>query len=109
MDLEKRKPRWTLLPWRQVEEVVKVFTFGASKYEDYGWQSVPEARNVYLDAAMRHIGARLSGELRDAETGYSHMAHAVCCLLAVMWHDDQKVKPRDWIAAEIEAKRKFHE
>ena len=89
MDLEKRKPRWTLMPWEQLTEVCKVFTFGADKYSDWGWKDVAVADQVYLDAAMRHISARLSGEIFDAESGHSHLSHAVCCLLAVMWHDNQ--------------------
>jgi hypothetical protein len=29
---DKGKPQWDLLPWKEMEDVVKVLTFGASKY-----------------------------------------------------------------------------
>jgi hypothetical protein len=31
------KPRWSLLPWKQVEDIVKVMTFGSKKYADFNF------------------------------------------------------------------------
>ena len=84
------KRRWTLLPWRELGEVVDVLGFGAQKYPSpNNWQSVENARERYSDAALRHVQAWLGGERRDPETGKSHLAHAVCCLLFLMWFDAQ--------------------
>lgn len=80
------KDRWDLLPWEQVEQVVKVLTFGAKKYDDNNWQKVTE-KPRYIAAAFRHIIARVKGEHMDQETGLPHLAHAVCCLLFLLWHD----------------------
>lgn len=81
------KPRWALLPWKQVEDVVAVLTYGSTKYADHNWMRVPSPRDRYLSAAMRHIAAWSEGERLDRETGLPHLAHAVCCLLFLAWFD----------------------
>lgn len=83
---DKDKPKWNLLPWDELEDVVKVLTFGVKKYSPDNWKLVDDANNRYLDAAMRHVVAHQQGEQRDAESGESHIAHAICCLLFMLWH-----------------------
>ena len=87
---DSAKPRFSLLPLKQVWDIVAVLEFGAKKYAPDNWQKVPDAENRYFDAAMRHLCAWCSGEKRDAETNLPHLAHAACCLLFLMWGDDQK-------------------
>lgn len=89
---DAEKPRWDLLPFGPVREVVEVLTFGAKKYAPDNWQRVPEPRRRYFAAAMRHLTAWYEGEPRDPETGLSHLAHAACCLLFLM-HFDRKEHP----------------
>lgn len=84
---DKDKPKWNLLPWDELEDVVKVLTFGAKKYAPDNWKFVDDANNRYMDATMRHLVAHQQGEQRDAESGESHIAHAMCCLLFMLWHD----------------------
>ena len=84
---DKDKPKWNLLPWDELEDVVQVLTFGAKKYAPDNWKFVDDANNRYMDAAMRHLVAHQQGEQRDAESGESHIAHAMCCLLFMLWHD----------------------
>jgi hypothetical protein len=79
------KPRWSLLPHGTMEEVVKVLEYGANKYSPDNWKKVPEMEVRYYDAAMRHIDAYWKGEYLDEESGQPHLAHAVCCLLFLMW------------------------
>jgi hypothetical protein len=81
------KPRWNLLPWAEVEDVVKVLTFGAKKYAPDNWKFVDDANNRYMDAAMRHLVAAQTTESHDDESGEHHIAHAICCLLFMLWHD----------------------
>lgn len=45
--LDAGKTRWDLLPLRTVEEIVKVYTFGAGKYGDNNWQNLPDGYNRY--------------------------------------------------------------
>jgi hypothetical protein len=87
--LDAGKPRWSLVPMREMESVVRVLTMGANKYSDDNWQRLPNLRERYFSAGMRHLIAWFCGEKKDAESGESHLAHAVCCLLFLMWGDNQ--------------------
>jgi hypothetical protein len=84
------KLRYSLLPVGTVAEVVQVLEFGARKYAPDNWKHVPDARTRYYDASMRHIDAWWNGERLDPETNLPHLAHAVCCLLFLMWFDKQR-------------------
>ena len=88
---DSSKLRWTLLPFKEVEEVVKVLEHGANKYESFNWQKVEKKR--YIDATLRHLVAYLKGEFLDDEkegSGLSHLAHAICSLLFVLWHENKE-------------------
>lgn len=84
---DKGKVRYSLLPKSVLEKVLNVLEFGANKYSKDNWQQVPNARDRYYDAAMRHIQAWYYGETKDPETGESHLAHAICCLMFLLWLD----------------------
>lgn len=84
---DQGKPPWQLLPFDQVEEVVKVFGFGADKYTPQGWQQVDDAQPRYFAASLRHLAAWKNGERRDPESGLPHLAHAIASLLILAWHD----------------------
>ena len=83
------KPRWSLLPTGTVAAVVRVLEHGALKYGVDNWQSVPEARTRYYDAAQRHLQAWWEGELLDPESKEPHLAHAACCMLFLMWFESE--------------------
>ena len=100
------KPRLSLLPWRAVQQIVAVLEFGAAKYGADNWQRVPEARQRYFDATMRHLLAWWDGERLDAESGLPHLAHAGCCILFLLWSDKSSAeKKTDCDAAVILAQR----
>lgn len=84
------KPRWSLLPFKALQEVVEVLTFGAKKYAADNWKHVPQAQERYIDAAYRHLADWNSGEKKDPETGKSHLAHAICCLLFLLWFEQSE-------------------
>lgn len=86
---DSNKRRYSLLPTGTVNQVVDVLEAGATKYEVANWQQVPDARTRYYDASMRHIDAWWNGELTDSETNLPHLAHAICCLLFLMWLDNK--------------------
>ena len=75
------KPKMNLLPPKAILEVAKVLTFGAEKYGAENWKELEDLQNRYTAGALRHIFAHMDGEQLDPETGLSHMAHALCCLL----------------------------
>ena len=75
------KAKLYLLPPKSILEVGKVLTYGAEKYDAENWRKVDDLQNRYTSAALRHIFAHMDGEADDQETGLSHLAHAMCCLL----------------------------
>jgi hypothetical protein len=80
-DLDKLE--YGLLPPHALDEVVHVLTLGARKYARENWRYVEDGRRRYFDAAQRHLWAYKRGELKDPETGISHLSHAVCSLLFI--------------------------
>ena len=85
---DQDKVRWDLMPWGPLNEVAKVMTHGAKKYSDDNWKKV--APRKYIAASMRHFIDWVLGETNDPESGLHHLAHAVCCLLFLMWFDGEK-------------------
>lgn len=81
------KLRYGLVPPLALQEMVKVLTFGAQKYEPNNWQKVPESKSRYFDALERHVWAWKMGEVLDPESGIHHLAHAMCCLAFLYEHD----------------------
>ena len=86
------KPEYGLLPPVALEEISKVLTFGAKKYERENWRYVPDAERRYFDALQRHLWAWKRGEINDEETGLSHLAHAGCCLMFLVELADKSIK-----------------
>jgi hypothetical protein len=78
---DSEKPKMHLLPPNATLEVAKVLTFGAQKYDEQNWRKLENAQKRYTSGALRHIFAHMNGELQDPETNYSHLAHAICCLM----------------------------
>ncbi len=78
---DTEKLRYYLIPTRALAEVVEVLGFGAKKYSDNGWLKVTTPRRRYFAAAMRHLWAWWRGEELDAESGFSHLAHAGASIL----------------------------
>lgn len=85
---DQNKPRPTLLPLAELNQVIEVLEFGAQKYSVDNWQTVPDARQRYTDALLRHSMAYANGEQLDDESGLHHLAHATCCALFIMWFDN---------------------
>lgn len=90
---DQGKPDWSLVPLKAAEEIVKVLTFGAKKYQRDNWVKVPDGENRYLAAALRHLAAHQAGERSDSESGESHLAHAACCILFLIHKQLEAEKP----------------
>lgn len=59
-----------------LQEVIKVGTEGANKYTPNGWMSVPNAKERYTNAMLRHWLEEESGELFDNGPGGIGTFHA---------------------------------
>ena len=77
------KLEYHLLPRRALEEIIGVLMYGAEKYEPNNWRKIPNWRVRYWDALMRHMWNSI-WEDKDPETGFSHYAHAACCILFLL-------------------------
>lgn len=82
------KPMYNLLPADALEEVVKVLTYGAVKYNEpiheENWRKVDHPEQRYFAAMQRHVWATRKGEMNDPESGISHYAHAITSLLFLL-------------------------
>lgn len=67
---------------RALKEVARVGTFGANKYTDNGWMSVPNGQARYTDALYRHLNSEAQGETHDVDSNLLHAAHAAWNALA---------------------------
>lgn len=72
---------------RSLHEVARVLTFGANKYAEDSWQTVPNAAVRYENALDRHLNAWKLGESYDPESGLHHLAHAACNVLFILWFE----------------------
>ena len=78
------KPEYGLLPPHALEEVAKVLTFGATKYDRDNWRKIDDLDRRYFDAAQRHMWATKQGDSEDPESELHHLAHAITCLLFLL-------------------------
>ena len=86
------KQRWDLLPLPLIEEVVKVYTFGAEKYEENSWQNLPDGYRRYKAALLRHLVASDKGEVNDPESGLNHLAHVAWNAIAMLHFKMEELK-----------------
>lgn len=88
------KPKWSLMPWEPLLEVLEVLQFGAQKYSPDNWKKIDDPKTRYFDAAHRHLYAwwTSQGAEKDPQSGKSHLAHAVASLLFLIWFDNRPVK-----------------
>lgn len=77
------KPMLDLISPAMVMEVGRVLTFGAQKYDAHNWRKGITYSRL-IAAALRHIFKWLAGRDQDSESGLSHLAHAVCCLMMII-------------------------
>lgn len=72
---DEGKAPWHLLPTDAMEEIVRVYQFGAKKYGERNYEKGMGFSRPF-SSMMRHSWAWWRGEDRDPESGLNHMAHA---------------------------------
>lgn len=77
------KLAYDLVPAAALEELVKVYTFGAKKYARRNWEKGFPWCRVFA-AIMRHAWSWMRGQDKDPESGLHHMAHAAFGCLALV-------------------------
>lgn len=83
LKFDNEKPDMSLLSSIAITEVAKVMTYGKKKYSANNWRGGIVWTRL-IAAALRHIFAFSGGESLDPETGISHLAHAMCCLMMLV-------------------------
>lgn len=91
-DFKDGKQRWDLLPLPLIEEIVKVYTFGANKYAENSWQNLPNGKQRYKAALLRHLVASDKGEANDPESGINHLAHVAWNAIAMLHFEMEEEK-----------------
>jgi hypothetical protein len=81
---DNNKPEYGLIPPYALEEVAKVLTFGAQKYDRDNWKKLDNLERRYFDAAQRHMWAIKRGEKNDPESSLHHAAHAIACMMFLL-------------------------
>jgi len=84
---DQGKLDFSLVPVNAWKEIVSVLTFGKKKYGADNWKYVADSSSRYYSAALRHVTAWREGEVIDKESGKAHLAHAICCLLFLLYTD----------------------
>lgn len=98
--MDTPRPRLDLIPTAPLEQVGHVLALGAAKYGTYNWCSGTRWGRLYR-ALLSHAWAWWRGEDLDPESGRSHLAHCICCLLFLMeyqrnkWGEDDRFRGPD--------------
>jgi len=88
------KLRLDLIPVDAMEELSKVYAFGAKKYAEHSWESGIMLSRVYA-ALLRHLFAWWRGEDTDPESGLSHLAHVVWNAVALLTYVKRGIRNID--------------
>ena|SRR6218665_2272260 len=88
--LDDDKLRLDLVPPSLIIGVGEVLTFGAKKYTPNGWQHVPDAKQRYEAALMRHLMSYKAGEELDFESGLSHLKHLLTNAAFLLWFEEKE-------------------
>lgn len=89
MKFDNGKNRLDLVEPEFIENVGKVLTFGAEKYEPNNWQKVEDPVNRYYAATLRHLLAWRRGEKIDPESGLNHLSHVATNIMFLMHFDKE--------------------
>ena len=83
---DDNKARFDLIPSRPLEELARVYTIGAAKYEDRNWERGLAWGRVFA-AMMRHAWAWWRRETYDPVDKQHHLASVAWCALALMEYE----------------------
>lgn len=79
-----KKPRLSLVPPSGFVYAALAMANGADKYGAYNWRDKKVQAMIYLEACMRHVLSYQDGEENAKDSGVSHLAHALACLLIII-------------------------
>jgi len=71
------KLKWSLVPMKALEPLVRVLMFGAKKYDDHNWKKGLKYTET-LESMQRHMNSFADGVDKDEESGIEHVGHIMC-------------------------------
>lgn len=88
----KGKPRMELIEAGFMEEVAKILTFGAEKYEIDNWKKFDNQKRFQtIGSLMRHLEGYRKGNKIDDESNCSHLCHIVANAMFLWWFDKNPI------------------
>jgi hypothetical protein len=84
---DKGKMRYDLLPPYALNELAKVYTYGADKYTDNNWRKGMKWGRIFA-ALMRHLWKFWAGEAKDKESGILHLSHALWGVVTLLEYSE---------------------
>lgn len=73
------KPQLRLVPTDILVAIARIREYGNRKYDADSWKLVPNAKERYTDALLRHIKEFVDDPTGfDEESGLPHLWHAAC-------------------------------
>lgn len=78
-----------LIPREAIEGIAAALAFGAIKYAPHNYKGGLRYSRL-LDSCLRHVIAYLDNESKDAESGLSHIDHALACLSMLKYMEVNK-------------------
>ena len=94
MKFDAGKTQYHLLVPSFVRRIAEILTYSAThKYKPNSWQGLPDAKNRYYDATMRHLNEWWEhGRIEDPEDKIHPLIHAACNLMFLVYLDEHKEK-----------------
>jgi len=95
--LDEGKLRYDLMPFKALDEVARVLTYGINKYPEpeQNWyvNSTEVDLKRYKAAILRHLSRVMQGEQIDEESGLRHLAQiATNCLFLIELEDKFEIR-----------------
>jgi hypothetical protein len=74
------------LPWNALEQVCRVYDFGAQKYARDNYKLAPGLPlEGYIQSMWRHLVEYLKGNPMDIESKLPHLSHLACNAFMYLW------------------------
>lgn len=78
-----------------LREVEDVFEWGMRKHKDKGFELGTVSYSQHFYACLRHLWRWFFKHSKDGETARSHLAHAMCRILMIMYQEQNNVGKDD--------------
>ena len=91
---DEGKPMLGLVDTTFIWAIATIMTFGAKKYGANNWRLGMDWHRPY-DALQRHLTKWWDGEDVDLESGKSHLWHAACELMFLVWYEARGIGKDD--------------